>query len=154
MLSQAVDFGSWGRVGDFRARKGPWHLKTNQNLIATGLNGSLLCTPEVNPGAEKLVQGGSCLPQTAEPGFAGALSALLFGEHREGRQLRPLLINQGILLGLLGQPRETATESPSGSEGQTVLSIQRTCYSSDKQSVWDPKIWKLLVGPCSLQFRG
>ena len=54
----------------------------------------------------------------------------------------------------LGQPREMATGSPRGSEGRTVLSAQRMCYPSDKQSVWDPKICKLLVGPCSLQFRG
>lgn len=53
----------------------------------------------------------------------------------------------------LGRPRETATESPSGSEGQAAFSVQRMCCSSDKQSVWDPKIWQLLVGSCSLQFR-
>ena len=49
------------------------------------------------------MQGGSCLPQTIEPGFAGALSALLFGEHGEDWQMHRLVINQLNPLGLLEQ---------------------------------------------------
>lgn len=93
------------------------------------------------------------LPHTAEPGSAGALSALSPPWGAEQGLAGPSAGDEPTELGAagtkLGQPGETAPESPSGSEGRAkdVLLFQQAKHLY-------PKIWEVLVGLCCPQFWG
>lgn len=102
------------------------------------------------------MQGGSRLPQTAEPGFAGALSALLFGEHGEGWQIHPLVINQVNLLELLerswaGQGKQLQNLLVALKVRQSFLSKRHVILQTSKASgILKYGNCLLALAPCSL----